>query len=564
MSKSTEFPKLKLKQYAKVQERETSEAKYWKSFSNTKEDLLQSSPTTINFNPVDNSSYIVTGSVKVSLYDTLTDKILRSYTRFNDDAFSAKFRKDGKLIVVGDKSANVKVFDVPSKALLRELKGHSAAVRCTTWAADGLRIFSGSDDKRACCWDLATEQQLWNSKSYHTDYVRALDANPTSAEVFVSGGYDHSVNLWDCRQEAAAGPIHSMLLNHPVESTLFSPSGTMVFAASGSEVRVYDIISGGKLLHTFNNHQKFVTSLCMDGTSSRLLSAGLDGHIKIYSLQTMQVVHGMKFGSPLVSLAMPSDNSKLVVGFVNGTVMARTRRTDDAGSGGPISSAEPSMLHGGGHGITSGLLAQHAAQQRHFKGAGLVHSSTSGVGGGSGDSSSSSVSYSASDNGLDSSTTVIHAERSIRLEPYERLLKKFSYQQALDASLKTRSPVVVLTVLEELCRRSGLGIALSGREEATLEPIVSFCARYVNHPKYSKLVIQVVQKVLDLYASTLGHSDAIDELFLKLHKQVRAEVGFQRQILRVMGSLDGIISTATMPKQPIEEKLNFADAFSFD
>ena len=525
MLKPAEFPKLKLKQYAKVQERETSEAKYWKSFNITKEDVLQSSPSCIHFNPVDGSNYIVTGSVKVSLYDTLTDKVVRAYSRFSDDAFSGKFRKDGKLIVAGDKSSSVKVFDVQSKAILREMKGHSSAVRCTTWASDGLRIFSGSDDKRALCWDLATEEILFSTRAHHTDYVRAIDASPISADVFATGSYDHSVKMWDRRvSEGHGGPVHSLGLDHPVEYAMFTPSGTMLLTASGSEVRVYDIISGGKLLHTFNNHQKTVTSLCMDGTSSRVLSAGLDGHLKVYSLQTLQVVHGMKFGAPLVSVAMPADNKKLVVGFVNGTVMARSRRVEDA-----------LLDTGAAHGITAGLLAQHAAQNRHFKGAGLAHSY--------GNSSET-----ASNAGSVAEDAAVHTERTARLQPYERLLKKFNYQAALDAALKTRNPVVVITVLEELCRRSGLGIALSGRDETTLEPVVSFSARYVNHPKYSKLVIQVVQKMLDLYAGVLGHSDAIDELFLKLHKQVRAEVGFQRQILRVMGSLDGIISTATMPK----------------
>lgn len=79
---NSNFPKLKLKQYAKVQDRETSEAKYWKSFNQTKEDQLQSSPNCIHFNPVDSSSYIVTGSVKISLYDSLNDKVLRAYSRF--------------------------------------------------------------------------------------------------------------------------------------------------------------------------------------------------------------------------------------------------------------------------------------------------------------------------------------------------------------------------------------------------------------------------------------------------------------------------------------------------
>ena len=48
--------------------------------------------------------------------------------------------------------------------------------------------------------------------------------------------------------------------------------------------------------------------------------------------------------------------------------------------------------------------------------------------------------------------------------------------------------------------------------------------------------------MIDLYADVLGKSDAIDELFLKLQKQVKAEVAFQRQAMKVVGSLDGIIA----------------------
>ena len=583
--KAGQFGKLKLKQYAKVQDRETSEAKYWKSFSTTSEDKLQSSPSCIHFMPNSNSSYIVTGSIKVSLYDSLTDKLVRAYSRFNDDAFSGRFRNDGKLIVAGDKTGIVKVFDVQSKAVLRQMKRHNAAVRCTTWAHDSVHIYSGSDDKKAFKWDLATEEVVWSSKSNHSDYIRALDASPVSSDIFITGSYDHSVKLWDCRQEAAAMKV---TLDKPVEYCMFTPSGTMMLTASGSEVRIYDVLSGGRLLHTFNNHQKNVTCLAMDGTHSRLLSTGLDGHLKVYNLQSLQVAHGMKFGSPLVSLAISQDNKKLLVGFVNGTLIARNRRTDahsrgnisGVTSGGGavmapagIASAQfqsglgsMSVLGGsaGGGGAdtaagsTFSLLESDASaaaeiiqQNRFFKGAGMAHmyadiytaGSTTQSGGGNSSSSGSSSSGAA---GADGS---LSTERVARLQPYEKHLKKFNYQAALDAVLRSRNPVAVVTVLEELCRRDGLSAALAGRDELTLEPLVSFCARYVNHPKYAKLIVMVVQRVLDLYAEVLGQSDAIDELFLKLHKQVRAEVGFQRQILRVMGSLDGLVSAATMPRK---------------
>lgn len=72
---------------------------------------------------------------------------------------------------------------------------------------------------------------------------------------------------------------------------------------------------------------------------------------------------------------------------------------------------------------------------------------------------------------------LVESERQVRLKAYEKHLKSFSYQKALDAALKTMNPVVVITLLEELIRRSGLTIALSGRDEKSLEPLLSFTSR---------------------------------------------------------------------------------------
>ena len=135
-----EFQKLRLKQFPQIQDRETSEAKYWKAYSITKEEKLLGTPNCIHFNPVSSDSYVVTASTKVMLYDSLSDKVQRSYSRFTDDCFSGRFRKDGKLLVAGDKEGYVKVFDVKTKALLRQLKRHTAAVRATTWARWSLTL----------------------------------------------------------------------------------------------------------------------------------------------------------------------------------------------------------------------------------------------------------------------------------------------------------------------------------------------------------------------------------------------------------------------------------------
>lgn len=43
--------------------------------------------------------------------------------------------------------------------------------------------------------------------------------------------------------------------------------------------------------------------------------------------------------------------------------------------------------------------------------------------------------------------TMVDSAKRDRLKPYEVQLKKFNYQQALDAALKTHNPLIVVTVL---------------------------------------------------------------------------------------------------------------------
>lgn len=63
----------------------------------------------------------------------------------------------------------------------------------------------------------------------------------------------------------------------------------VIFASSRIRAQVWDVVGGGRLLHSLSNHQKTVTCLCLDGTGSRLLSGGLDRHVKIYNLQNFKV-----------------------------------------------------------------------------------------------------------------------------------------------------------------------------------------------------------------------------------------------------------------------------------
>jgi U3 small nucleolar RNA-associated protein 15 len=120
--------------------------------------------------------------------------------------------------------------------------------------------------------------------------------------------------------------VSTLTLGKPVEDVLFMPAGGLLLAAAANTVYVYDILCGGRLLHQFTGHTKNVSVICLDGTNTRILTGGLGGHVKIHDVTTFQMVYGLKFKAPVVSLAVSPDNVKLVAGLVDGTLCIRTKK----------------------------------------------------------------------------------------------------------------------------------------------------------------------------------------------------------------------------------------------
>jgi WD40 repeat protein len=109
---------------------------------------------------------------------------------------------------------------------------------------------------------------------------------------------------------------------------MFSSGGVLV-SAGGTELKVWDVLSGGRLLHCAANHQKTIQSLCLHEESARLMSGGLDGQLKVYDTTDYKVTQNMKFPQPIVAQQLSPDRRHLVVGMLNGLLAIRKR---DVGS----------------------------------------------------------------------------------------------------------------------------------------------------------------------------------------------------------------------------------------
>ena len=464
----------------------------------------------------------------MQVYSTKTRKLVKTISRFgvDDTARSGVLRRDGRIILAGGDSGVVQAFDIGSRAILKQWRGehgHKLPVHVVRWSPNVLtNLMSCSDDRTVRAWDLTEDVAKWTGVG-HEDYVRCGSYLPDQEGMIASGSYDQTVRLWDTRQPRAA-----MTFKHaaPIESLLAFNNNTLASAA-GNEVSILNL-AAGKAEHIVRSHQKTVTSLSTAQKGSRLLTGGLDGHVKIHNTTSWEVVAGFKYSAPILSLAVVSSTSQserddrhLAVGLETGLLSLRTRLAGTEKAKTREKEKKMQALVAGEadeyerkqkkKDMRQGIRARERGKDFRGEGADIVITGNE------------------------------RSRQSLKqMRPWQNSLRAGKYGLALDQVLGPRegkaafSNEDVLTLLTALRHRSALRTALATRNEDQLLPILQWCLKYIAHPRYLALVHDVLLLVLDLYSHKLadwaeeegGESGGkeVARIIGRLGKRVRAGV----------------------------------------
>ncbi|KAI1446169.1 WD40 repeat-like protein [Annulohypoxylon stygium] len=511
----------------------TAEQRYWKTFKNQ---LVLPSPTQYPIthitvpatNPAtigsfNNDYFAITTGTRVQIYSIRTRKLVKTITRFGDIARSGDVRRDGRILVAGDDTGKIQVFDVGSRAILKTWAQHKQPVWTTKFSpADLTTLMSMSDDKTVRLWDLPSQEST-STFVGHNDYVRSGSFMPgTMSNMLVSGSYDATVKLWDPRTPATA----VMTFKHaaPIEDVLPLPSGTTVLASSENQISVLDLVAA-KPQHIISNHQKTVTSLSLASNGRRLVSGGLDGHVKIFETTGWNVVAGAKYPSPVLAVRVITagandDDRHLAVGMQSGVLSLRTRLTGPEAAREREREKEMSALLAGtidAHDKTNKKRKQrHAASKRLDlvgEGADVVIAND--------------------------------LSRPKRETPWQKDLRHGRFVSALDRVLdphaKDHSSLTVLTVLTSLRHRSALRDALEGRDENTVQPVLKWVQTHIVDPRYVGVCVDVATHLLDLYSEFVDGSAELQTAFKTLHRRVRLEVERAQMATQTGGMLGTLL-----------------------
>lgn len=453
---------------------------------------------------------MLTCSVRVQIYNMVTKLVVKNLSRFQKTAYGATFRQDGRLLAAGDEEGHVKLFDTTSRSILRLFKGHKAPVHRTYFTADKLQLASFADDKSVRLWDVANEKVVKTYEDAHSDYIRAGAMHPQASHMFVSGGYDGKINLYDTRAEHAI----TSTLDHgsPVESMLFLPNGSVFISAGGTQIRVWDLISGCRLLTTISQHHKTITCLQLGSDGRRLLSGGLDRHVKIYDVSTYKTVHTLTYPNAVVSLGVAAKDQAVVAGMVDGLVSIKRM----------IVESEPSHLKQIRE--SNRFRAPAAQQQRNpFK------------------------EYKSEPD------PIVKAKRKQlkrpKLQTYDVYLRTFNYKKALDCvmapSVTVKEPEKVVALITELLHRNALAVALKDRPEQVVIRFVKFITVHLGEARFMRPLLNAAASVMDVIETeVVAYSKKMEKCLKVLKLTLNQEIRTTREMLELKGAMELIVGGA--------------------
>jgi WD40 repeat protein len=265
----------------------------------------------------------------------------------------------GDWAAVGDNNARLRLFDLHTGKLLRELVGHDAAVWSLALSPDGKRLASGDNDARVIVWDVATGENVANQ---HTSdgWITSLCFSPDGATLAM-GRADSTIRLLHIEDESAAGvlrghrhgviaidwrddgTLHTVSLDGtaktwnphaalqvPTIVTKLPQTGGLAFDPAGRRLFVGALkgtVRGWVINREANDqppetadnvpaHDDPVTEIATDRTHGRVCTTGRDGALCISSLNgdaaaTLRVMTNHTGGISAIDFAR--DGSRVVV-----------------------------------------------------------------------------------------------------------------------------------------------------------------------------------------------------------------------------------------------------------
>jgi WD40 repeat protein/uncharacterized caspase-like protein len=231
------------------------------------------------------------------------------------------FSPDGSLIATGGYDNAVRLWDPGTGKLIREMKGHGAAIWVLTFSPDGLHLLSGSADKTARLWDVATGRLVREWK-HGGDVWNASFSQNGKWTVTAAGLPDAKARVL----ETSSGSMLAELGEnaHPVRNAFFDPTGGFVLTTSSgkdSNARIWRWSEGTFV--ELRRHEDQVLWAAFSPDATKVVTTSRDGTARVWDVRSGEPIRSLHHGGIVWRASFSPDGKMLAVARGNATKVWR-------------------------------------------------------------------------------------------------------------------------------------------------------------------------------------------------------------------------------------------------
>ncbi|MCR4413132.1 MAG: protein kinase [Thermoguttaceae bacterium] len=232
---------------------------------------------------------------------------------------SIAFSPNGAYLVTAGEGGTLKLWDVDSADLVATLEQGGSEPQSVAFSPGGTVVASGHMDGTLKFWDVATRAKLGTVQA-HTNRVHDIAFSPDGTLVATSAWSEDGesdVKLWD-----AASRRHRRVLHGHTDSVFavaFSPDGkTLATAGFDSTVKLWSVQTGELLNSLAAPHGLVAVAFSPDG--KRLAAGGHFHTVRIWDLASSAVLHDFHAHWGMVRcVAFTPDGDSIVTGGMDNT-----------------------------------------------------------------------------------------------------------------------------------------------------------------------------------------------------------------------------------------------------
>ena len=178
---------------------------------------------------------------------------------------------------------SISLYNTSTGKKLKTFQGHTETVQSISFAKDGSKILSGSQDATIKLWNFnkLTSRLKVFPETWHQEAVKSLAFSP-DGKYLLSSSQDRLLKLWDRKTMNLIKTYEG--LKASANSICFSPDGNYFITGSADfTLQLWDLMKGN-ILETFEGHTKTIVEVSFSPDSKTVASASHDHTMRIWDL----------------------------------------------------------------------------------------------------------------------------------------------------------------------------------------------------------------------------------------------------------------------------------------